>query len=106
MRGLTRRTRRGGVSGQRQTQRTAGDWPAIEGPDGARSLICCREARERGAAPAHDAVLALVAWLPEEAEADAVLIAHLLGVPETEAAKLLDELEAAGCIASATAPVQ
>jgi DNA-binding IclR family transcriptional regulator len=56
--------------------------------------------------PAHDAVLALLDWLPEDVEADAGLVADLLGVPEAEAAQLLDELEAAGDLVSATGPVQ
>jgi DNA-binding IscR family transcriptional regulator len=43
--------------------------------------------------------------LPEDTVADAELVSELLGVPEPEAARLLDELEAAGCIASATGPV-
>jgi hypothetical protein len=56
--------------------------------------------------PAHSAVLALLDWLPEDIEADAELVAHLLGVPEAEAARLLDELEAAGDIAGAIGPLQ
>jgi DNA-binding IclR family transcriptional regulator len=56
--------------------------------------------------PSHDAVLALIDGLPEDVEADAGLVATLLGVPEAEAARLLDELEAAGCVASASGPVQ
>jgi DNA-binding IclR family transcriptional regulator len=51
--------------------------------------------------PAHDAVLELLAWLPEDAEPTAELVARLLRIPETEAARLLDDLEAAGCVASA-----
>jgi hypothetical protein len=38
--------------------------------------------------------------------AAAALVADLLGVLETAAARLLDELEAAGCVASATGPFQ
>jgi len=56
--------------------------------------------------PGHAAVLALIDWLPEDVEADAELVADLLGVPEAEATRLLDELEAAGDIASATGPLQ
>jgi DNA-binding IclR family transcriptional regulator len=56
--------------------------------------------------PAHDAGLALLDWLPEDVEADAEVVADLLGIPEAAAARLLDELEAAGDIASATAPLQ
>jgi hypothetical protein len=56
--------------------------------------------------PAHDAVLAPLDWLPEDVEADAKVVADLLGIPEPEAARLLDELEAAGDIASATGPLQ
>jgi DNA-binding IclR family transcriptional regulator len=55
---------------------------------------------------AHDAVLALIDWLPEDVEADAELVADLLRIPEDEALRLLDELEAAGCLASATGPTQ
>jgi DNA-binding IclR family transcriptional regulator len=43
---------------------------------------------------------------PPETEADATLVAKLLGVPDTEAARLLDELEAAGCITRATGLVE
>jgi predicted ArsR family transcriptional regulator len=56
--------------------------------------------------PAHDAVFALIDWLPENVEADAKVVADLLGIPEAAAARLLDELEAAGDIASATGPLQ
>jgi hypothetical protein len=56
--------------------------------------------------PHHDAILALFDWLPGGIEADAVLVANLLDVPETDAAQLLDELETAECITSATGPVQ
>jgi DNA-binding IscR family transcriptional regulator len=52
--------------------------------------------------PSHDAVLALLDSLPEDTMADAALIADLIGVPEAEAAQLLDMLEAAGCVASGT----
>jgi hypothetical protein len=44
--------------------------------------------------------------LPEDVEADAEVVGDLLGIPEAEAARLLDELEAAGDIASATGPLQ
>ena len=56
--------------------------------------------------PAHDAVLAILDWLPMETMADAALFAALLAMPEADAAWLLDELEEAGCVASATGPVQ
>jgi DNA-binding IclR family transcriptional regulator len=56
--------------------------------------------------PAHDAVLALLDWLPEDTNADAVLVAHLLGVPKAEASRLLDELEDAGCVTSAMGALQ
>jgi DNA-binding IclR family transcriptional regulator len=56
--------------------------------------------------PVHDAVLALLDWLPEDVAPDAELVAELLDVPETEALRLLEELEAAGCLESATGPVQ
>jgi hypothetical protein len=39
-------------------------------------------------------------------DADGELVAELLGVPEAAAARLLDELEAAGGIASASGPTQ
>jgi predicted ArsR family transcriptional regulator len=45
-------------------------------------------------------------WLPEDGDADAKVVADLLGIPEAEAARLLDELETAGDIASATGPLQ
>jgi DNA-binding IclR family transcriptional regulator len=54
----------------------------------------------------HHAVLALLDWLPDDVEADAEVVADLLGIPEAETARLLDELEAAGDIASATGPLQ
>jgi DNA-binding IclR family transcriptional regulator len=56
--------------------------------------------------PAHDAVLALLDWLPEDRDADAALVAELLRIPEAEAARLLEELEATGCLESATGPRQ
>lgn len=56
--------------------------------------------------PAHDAVLAVIDWLPDGVAADAALVAKLLDVPEAAAARLLDELEAAGCVAGATGSVQ
>jgi len=56
--------------------------------------------------PAHDAVLALLDWLSEDVYADAALVAELLEVPEAEAARLLEELEAVGDVASATGRVQ
>ena len=46
--------------------------------------------------PAHDAVLAILDWLPVETVADAALVAALLAMPEADAAWLLDGLEAAG----------
>lgn len=55
---------------------------------------------------ANDAVLALLDWLPEDVAPDAELIAELLNVPEAEALRLLEELEVAGCLESATGPVQ
>jgi hypothetical protein len=56
--------------------------------------------------PQHDAVLALLDWLPEDAEVDAALVAGLLSIPEVEALRLLGELEAEGCLASAVSPLQ
>jgi hypothetical protein len=54
--------------------------------------------------PAHDAVLAILDWWPVETVADAAPFAALLAMPEADAAWLLDELEAAGCVAGATGP--
>ncbi len=53
-------------------------------------------------------VLAVLGWLPSDVDADAALVANLLGIPEAEASQLLAELEggAAGDITSATGPVQ
>jgi len=56
--------------------------------------------------PAHDAVLAVLDWLPVETVADAALVAALLAMPEADAAWLLDELEEDGCIARAARPIQ
>jgi hypothetical protein len=39
-------------------------------------------------------------------DADTALVGELLRIPEAEATRLLEELEAAGCVASATGPVQ
>ena len=52
------------------------------------------------------AVLAGIDWLHEHVEADAEVVTDLLGIPEAAAARLLDELEAAGDVASATGPLQ
>jgi hypothetical protein len=60
----------------------------------------------RTLSPAHDAVLAILDWLPVETVADAALVAALLAVPEADTAWLLDELDAAGGVASARRPVQ
>ena len=54
----------------------------------------------------HDAVLALLDWLPEDVDADAELVAHLLRIPVGEVAQLLADLEAHGDVASATGTVQ
>jgi hypothetical protein len=59
-----------------------------------------------GLDPGHHAVLQLIAWLPADADPDAELVAELLRIPDAEAARLLDELEAAGCLESATGPRQ
>jgi hypothetical protein len=79
--------------------------------------------------PAHDAVLALLARLPEAVDADAELVADLLGIPEAKgrrdssrssadaymklARKIAADhgfrgtlIEAAGDLVSATGPVQ
>jgi DNA-binding IclR family transcriptional regulator len=50
--------------------------------------------------PTHDAVLALIGRLPSDAEATAEMIPESLCIPEAEAARLLEDLEAAGCVAS------
>jgi len=44
--------------------------------------------------------------MPENRDADAALVAELLRIPEADAARLLEELEAAGCLESATEPRQ
>jgi hypothetical protein len=49
----------------------------------------------------HDAVLALLDWLPEDHDADAALVAELLRIPEAEAARLLDDLEGGGLLGGA-----
>ena len=56
--------------------------------------------------PAHDTVLAALDFLPDDIEADAKVIAQVLDIPGAEAARLLAELEAAGCVASATGALQ
>jgi hypothetical protein len=56
--------------------------------------------------PAHDAVLAVLDWLPVATVADAALVAALLAMPEADAAWLLDELEEDGGIARAARPIQ
>jgi hypothetical protein len=56
--------------------------------------------------PAHNAVLAVLDWLPEDCDADAALVARLLRWPEPEVARRLDELEAAGDLTSALGPRQ
>ena len=55
---------------------------------------------------AHGAVLRLLDWLPEDIEADEQLVATLLNIPESEALRLLEELEAAEDITSATGRLQ
>jgi hypothetical protein len=56
--------------------------------------------------PAHDAVLAVLDWLPVETVADAALVAALLAMPEADAAWLLDELEQTRCVTSLSGPPQ
>lgn len=56
--------------------------------------------------PAHDAVLAILDWLPVDAVADAALVAQVFAIPDAEEARLLDELEAADGVTSAKGPVQ
>jgi hypothetical protein len=48
----------------------------------------------------HDAVLAVLDWMPRDIVADVAPVAPLLAIPEEDAARLLDELEEAGWIAS------
>jgi len=55
---------------------------------------------------AHEAVLSLLGWLPPEVEADATLVSALLRIPEPEALRLLEELEAAGDLTTATGRLQ
>lgn len=56
---------------------------------------------------AHDVVLALIDCLPKRGRCpDAVLLADLLSIPEAEAEMLLNELEAEGCVVSATGQLQ
>jgi len=55
---------------------------------------------------AHEAVLRLLDWLPEDVEADEQLVATLLNIPESEASRLLEELEEAGDLTSATGRLQ
>jgi hypothetical protein len=54
---------------------------------------------------AHDAVLAVVELPPEGMPASAVLVARAMGISEAVAERLLDELEAAGCLVSAIGQV-
>jgi hypothetical protein len=49
--------------------------------------------------------VAVLDWLPEDVEVDAALVTDLLSVPGSGGARLLDEEEEAGCVASATGPV-
>jgi len=55
---------------------------------------------------AHEALLRLLLWLPEEIEADAELVGALLGIPQAEALQLLEELEETGDLTSATGRLQ
>jgi hypothetical protein len=76
-----------------------------EGPNGPLHVRRVRTAVIQNACAVEPiAVLARIDWLHEDVEADAELVAYLLGI--AEAARLLDELEAAGDIASATGPLQ
>jgi DNA-binding IclR family transcriptional regulator len=54
----------------------------------------------------HEAVLRLLDWLPEDVDADAALVAQLLRIPEAEALRLLEELEEAGDLTSASGKLQ
>ena len=54
----------------------------------------------------HDLVLAALAVLSPDVDADAALVAALIRWPESVVARLLADLEAAGCVASATGPPQ
>ena len=55
---------------------------------------------------AHDAALAVVELLPEGMPASAVLVARAMGISEAAAERLLEELEATGCLVSAIGRVQ
>ena len=57
-------------------------------------------------ADADNAVLAMLGRLPADVDADAALVATSLRWPEPAVARLLDELEAAGCVASASGSTQ
>src|SRR5262245_4797302 len=64
----------------------------------ARETLRSEPRRDR--ALAHASVLAVFDWLPDLA-ADAAAVAPVLAIPEPEATRLLDELEAAGGLANA-----
>jgi hypothetical protein len=53
-----------------------------------------------------DPAEAVLDCLPAKTVTDAALVAALLAMPEADAAWLLDDLEEAGCVASAKGPVQ
>jgi hypothetical protein len=48
----------------------------------------------------------LLDWLRADAVAHAALGAQVIAMPDAEPAQLLGELEEAGCVASAAAPLQ
>lgn len=56
--------------------------------------------------PAHYAVLTVLDSLPKGTPIDPLLVAWLLEMPDVEAARLLDELEALGYLVRAVGPVQ
>jgi hypothetical protein len=88
-----------GTGGLRDVDRRRDVEAACDPPRAARCMTAAHT-------PGHDAVLALLDWLPDDVDADAALVAGLLRIPETEAARLLAELEASGDITSATGPAQ
>ena len=54
----------------------------------------------------HEAILTVFQALPQGVRVDAVRLAWFLDMPEGEAAQALDELEAAGFLISAIAPIR
>jgi hypothetical protein len=73
----------------------ATDYPNARGTAGRPTLM-----------PAHDAVLALLDWLPEGTEVDAALVADLIDIPEPDAAGFSTTWRRPGASASPTGPLQ